>query len=288
MSEPNAYLLDLSSHGRIRATGDDRARLLHALTTNHIQQLKPGGHAYAFFLTAQGRIIADAHILCFEDSLLIDTEPETRATLLAHIDHYIIADDVALEDETAATFSVGVEGPGAGELVSRVAPDHLTLVPISATGAGGFRIYGPLDRRGEVWHSFLAAGAIAGNLHALRVEHFRPRYGEDITDKTLPQETGLPNALHFQKGCYLGQEIVERIRSQGQVHRILSGLEFDASEAPPPGTEVFAEETAAGKITSSSGRFAIARLRVLNAKPGTALSAPAHGPYAVTKPIPAA
>jgi len=286
VSEPAVYLLDLSSHGRIRATGDDRARLIHALTTNHIQQLKPGEHVYAFFLTAQGRILADANILCLEDSLLLDTEPETRATLLAHIDHYIIADDVTLEDETPATFSFGVEGPGAGELVGRLGLNDFTVVPISATGVGGFRIYGPLARRDEIWQSLVSAGGTEGDLHALRVEHFRPRYGEDITEKTLPQETGLPQALHFQKGCYLGQEIVERIRSQGQVHRVLAGLEFD-SAAPAVGTELFSEEAATGKITSSSGRFAIARLRVQSAKPGTTVSAPLDGPRAVTKSIPA-
>src|SRR5271168_857203 len=84
-----AAVLDLSGRGRIRVTGEDRARLLHAMTTNHVQQMKPGDGLYVFFLNAQGRILADAYLLCFEDHFLIDTEPETRRALYEHIDHYV-------------------------------------------------------------------------------------------------------------------------------------------------------------------------------------------------------
>src|SRR5258708_26701328 len=108
-----AALVDLSSRGRIRVTGEDRARLLHAMTTNHVQQLKPGEGLYAFFLNAQGRILADACVLCFEDHLLLDTEPETRTVVYQHLDRYIIADDVTLEDVTDETFCLGIEGPRA-------------------------------------------------------------------------------------------------------------------------------------------------------------------------------
>ena len=88
-----AAWVDLSDRGKIRVTGEDRARLLHAMCTNHIEQLKPGQGCYAFFLNAQGRILADANILCFEDHLLLDTEPESRYGLYEHLDRYIIADD---------------------------------------------------------------------------------------------------------------------------------------------------------------------------------------------------
>src|ERR1700733_5930863 len=76
-----AALVDLSNRGRIRVTGEDRARLLHAMTTNHVQQMKAGDGLYAFFLNAQGRILADAYVLCFEDHFLLDTAPETRETV---------------------------------------------------------------------------------------------------------------------------------------------------------------------------------------------------------------
>ncbi|MDE3195811.1 MAG: folate-binding protein, partial [Acidobacteriota bacterium] len=108
-----AGLADLSARGRIRVTGEDRARLLHAMTTNHIQQMRPGDGVYAFFLNAQGRILADAYILCFADHFLLDTEPRTRGPLYEHLDKFIIADDVTLEDVTEQTFCLAVEGPRA-------------------------------------------------------------------------------------------------------------------------------------------------------------------------------
>src|ERR1700689_1594100 len=96
----DAAWLDLSGRGKILATGEDRARLLHAMTTNQVETLKPGEGCYAFFLSAQGRILADVNLLCFEDHFLLDTEPETRRKLFEHLDRYIIADDVTLEDAT--------------------------------------------------------------------------------------------------------------------------------------------------------------------------------------------
>src|SRR5580704_1650150 len=107
--------------------GEDRARLLHAMTTNHVQQMKPGDGIYAFFLNAQGRILADAYLLCFEDHFLVDTEPETRHKLYEHIDHYVIADDVTLDDVTEQTFCYGLEGPKAAETALRAgmpSPHH--------------------------------------------------------------------------------------------------------------------------------------------------------------------
>ena len=111
-----AAWLDLSGRGRIRVTGEDRVRLLHAMCTNHIQQLQDGEGCEAFFLNAQGRVLADALVLARHDSLLIDTEPETRHSLYAHLDKYIIADDVTLEDLTEETAEIGVQGPAAAEV----------------------------------------------------------------------------------------------------------------------------------------------------------------------------
>src|SRR5580698_8235280 len=152
----SAALLDLSRRGRIRLTGEDRARLLHAMTTNHVQQMKPGDGIYAFFLNAQGRILADAYVLCFEDHFLLDTAPETREALYQHLDQYIIADDVTLEDVTEQTFSFGIEGPKSVDTAARCgmqAPHHrfshvasgdFEVAAISSTGSYGIRIYGPL------------------------------------------------------------------------------------------------------------------------------------------------
>src|SRR5207247_959780 len=94
----SAAVLDLTGRGAIRVTGDDRARLLHAISSNHSERLTPGQGCYASFLNAQGKILADANILCFADHLLLDTQPESRESLRRHVDKYIIAEDVTLED----------------------------------------------------------------------------------------------------------------------------------------------------------------------------------------------
>ncbi len=242
LQQDKAYV-DLSARGRIKVTGEDRARLLHALTTNHIKQMKPSEEVYAFFLTAQGRILSDAHIICYDDHFLLDVEPEVRESLLKHIDHYIIADDVTLEDVTEQTF---------------------------ALVAAGKRIYGDVADR----PTLALTEATTEDARTFRVENFHPRFGDDIMVTTLPQETGLSAALHFSKGCYIGQEIVERIRSRGHVNRMLTGLSIDGSTLPSPGTKVFFDGTEAGQITSAvdSPRFgirAIAMLRTQASKPGT-------------------
>src|SRR5580704_9041269 len=157
----SAGLLDLSRRGRIRVTGEDRGRLLHAMTTNHVEQMKPGDGVYVFFLNAQGRILADAYVLCFADHFLIDTAPETRRAVYEHLDHYIIADDVTLEDVTEQTFSFGLEGPKAIDTAARCgmqAPHHrfshvpsgeFLVAAISSTGSYGIRIYGPVGHKDE-------------------------------------------------------------------------------------------------------------------------------------------
>src|SRR5437868_9801799 len=116
----HAAWLDVSERGKIRASGQDRARLLHAMTTQHVEQMKPGEGAYAFFLNAQGRILGDVNLFCFEDSFLLDTEPETRQKLFEHLDRYIIADDVTLEDQTNETATIAIEGPQAPALLAQL------------------------------------------------------------------------------------------------------------------------------------------------------------------------
>jgi tRNA-modifying protein YgfZ len=245
--QANRAFVDFSSRGRIQVIGEDRARLLHALSTNHVQQMQPGDQVYCFFLTAQGRIISDAILVCEQDRFLIDVESEVLATVLKHIDHYIIADDVTLEDVTAQTFTLR---------------------------AGSNWIYGNSEQKTAVIAATGLEPATADDWRTYRIEQFRPRFGEDISSSTLPQETGLGDALHFQKGCYLGQEIVERIRSRGHVNKMLAGLSIKTDQVPAPGTKIQFEGADAGEITSAvfAPAFgevrAIAMVRTQASKPG--------------------
>lgn len=280
----SAAVLDLSARGRIRVTGEDRARLLHAMSTNHIQGMQPGQGLYAFFLNAQGRILADAFILCFEDHFLLDTPAEARESLREHLDRYIIADDVTLEDVTDQTFALGLEGPKAREIAAAAAIPgpagrfaHLrwgdyTVASIAAAAADGLRIYGPEEDRDSALELLENAGAIAASeadAEAARIANFRPRYGVDIDDRTLPQESQLMEAVHFQKGCYLGQEIVERVRSRGHVNRLLMGFRIAPGATVAPGAKIFFEGKEAGEVTSAAAGAGLAFVRAPAARSGS-------------------
>jgi len=288
----NAAWMDLSTRGKIRATGEDRARLLHAMTTNQVETLKPGEGCYAFFLSAQGRILADVNLLCFEDHFLLDTEPETRTKVYEHLDRYIIADDVALEDQTSRVATLAVEGPAAGAALAKLgAPQPLapcssapwsygTVARLDITGRGGFFLMIPVEEKQAVAALLAKAGvpaATAEDARIVRIENGRPRYGEEITERYLVQETDQLRAVHFSKGCYLGQEIVERVRSRAQIHRVLRRLEIDTSELLAPGTKLKSGEADAAEIASAvfspalGKTVALAYVRTQFAEPGTRL-----------------
>ena len=260
-----AAWLDLSGRGRIGARGRDRTRFLHNLTSNDIRKLAPGQGCYAFLLTPQGRIHADLLLFCFEDRFLIDTEPEVREKVQQHLRRYIIADQVELEDATAQTAEVGLEGPAAAEVLASLnAPvpgadyAHLpwgafTLARASVTGQPGFRLFGPIQEAGDLIRRLETAGArpaSPADARIVRIENGRPRYGEDIRETSLPQETQQMHAVSFTKGCYLGQEIVERIRARGHVNRKLTRIELPGADPAEPGTLIEADGKQA-EVTSS-------------------------------------
>ena len=262
----HAAWLDLSGRGKIRATGEDRARLLHAMTTAQVETLKPGEGCYAFFLSAQGRILADANLLCFEDHFLLDTEPETRTKVYEHLDRYIIADDVTLEDQTGRVATLAIEGPEAGlalavldvpqptALYSAMPWSYGTVARLDTTGRGGFFLMISTEEKQAVISRLTDAGfppATKEDARIVRIESGRPRYGEEITERYLVQETGQLQAVNFSKGCYLGQEIVERVRSRAQIHRVLRKLEIDTTEPPAPGTKFKSGDADAAEIASA-------------------------------------
>ncbi|HWC96560.1 MAG TPA: glycine cleavage T C-terminal barrel domain-containing protein [Candidatus Sulfopaludibacter sp.] len=286
-----AAYLDVSTRGRITAHGRDRARLLHNLTSNEIKKMTPGSGCYAFLLSPQGRIQADLNILCFEDHFLLETDPELREKVYQHIRRYIIADQVELVDVTAGTSEIALEGPGAAAVLASLnAPNpgadyaHVkwgdaTVAVLSISGQPGFRVISSGTGEDMV-RQLAAAGASPAteeDFRQVRIENGKPRYGEDIRENSLPQETQQMHAVSFTKGCYLGQEIVERIRAQGHVNKKLVRFEMDASEIPAAGTKLTAGDAEAGEITSSvyssdSGKvLGMAYVRTPHANPATEL-----------------
>lgn len=289
-----AAWMNLSGRGRIMVRGRDRARLLHNLTSNEVKKLAAGSGCYAFLLSAQGRIQADVTLLAFDDHILLDTEPELREKIVQHIRRYIIADQVDLEDVTAATCAIALEGPESALILEKAggaAPagdyQHLawgeaTVARISLTGQPGFRVYAAAGSADEIIQRLADAGAQPAtekDARVVRIENGRPRYGEDIRDTSLPQETGQMHAVSFNKGCYLGQEIVERIRAQGHVNREMVRLRLDSAAPPAAGAKLTAGGADAGEITSSiyspaqASAIALAYVRSSYATSGQSLAA---------------
>lgn len=248
-----AAWLDTSSRGRIAVRGRDRTRLLHSVTSNDVKKLQPGQGCYAFLLSPQGRIQADLLLFCFADRFLIETEPELREKVLAHIRRYIVADQVELEDVTERTGEISVEGPRAAAILASLgAPvpqtphshdawGDATVANAGITGQPGFRVFCAAEAVADLAHRLVAAGARSAtpdDFRTVRIENGKPRYGEEIGDTVLPPETRQTHAVSFTKGCYIGQEIVERIRARGHVNRTLHRIELSGADPAAPGSTV--------------------------------------------------
>jgi len=267
-----AALHDLGWMRRVAVRGEDRFRWLNGMVTNSVNELAEDGGAWNLVLNAQGRIQGDLWVWREGDALELEIAADQQEKLLAHLNRYIIMDDVELvplEDEIA----IGVTGPHADAVMTRAGlPALEALKQTRAQWGGQLRVrrsYGVLAAHYEIWlardqvaalcRALKDAGAAevgADSLEAFRIAEAIPAYGVDMLERDLPQETSQLRALHFTKGCYLGQEIVERIRSRATVHRHLRQLEL-MGPLPASGTELFAAgesegSKASGTITSAA------------------------------------
>lgn len=251
---------DVSARGRILAHGEDNTRLLHAMSSNHINNLKDGEGLYTFFLNAQGRIQTDAHVLKSGEVFLIDTEAATHAALYAHIDKFIIADDVTLEDLADSHYEIAVEGPTAAAAVAAlgypvpaepygiIAHEGGYIVRINETGLDGVRLILPAGTKASLGD---IPEADEDAWETVRLEQGKPRFGVEILDKHLIQETRMMHGVHFSKGCYLGQEIVERVRARGAVHKGLASVTIGTAQLKDTDTELCGGGAQAGQILNA-------------------------------------
>ena len=265
--------MQLESSAWIAVTGEDRVRWLNGMVTYSLQDLQPGDGAYAFLLNAQGRIQGDCIIWAGVDRLLLQTDQAQVEVLTALLNRFIIMDDVELTPLQRTGYALA--GPAAAAVLDGLkvpvpAQDlhfiegKLNASPEahgSGTAVSVLRSYSPVVARYEVWcddhetadalEALLASEAQTpeASFDLLRVLEERPLFGTDIKDRDLPQETAQMRALHFNKGCYLGQEIVERIRSRGQVHRTFAAFRLLGS-APAGGAELTADGKPVGTLTT--------------------------------------
>jgi len=260
---------ELAQRGKIKLAGRDRVRWLNGMVSNNIRDLTAGQGVYAFLLNPQGHILGDLYSYNRGESLLVETDRPQLEKVLSVFRKYIIMDQVEIEDISEKLSSIGIAGPHSGEVLKAAGFQFSQLQALQFTDITWQQISvtlvrhdNPLVESYELWsapggtktlrEALANAGAtLVGDaaVELLRIAAGIPRYGQDIRERDLPQETEQSRALSFTKGCYIGQEIVERIRSRGAVHRTFIGFEIEG-RLPTPGAKVQVDGKDVGEITS--------------------------------------
>jgi folate-binding protein YgfZ len=269
----SAGVSDLGWRGKILITGSDRLRWLNGMVSNAVQSLPEGQGNYSFLLSVQGRIQGDCYVYRRAGDLLLDTGYDQVSTLIRHLDHFVIMDDVELADVSRDWTALSLAGPHAPRVLATlgfVAPEATgenagmhsarigevacTIIAAYHVSVPRYELWFAPEHVEAIWETLQAAGATPCGLEAmeaLRVLDGIPLYGVDLNDRDLPQETAQMRALSFTKGCYLGQEIVERIRSRGKVHRQFRQFALSGPPATLP-FELRGTDQPVGRITSTA------------------------------------
>ena len=298
----NALLFDLSNRTQIEVTGRDRVKFLHSFCTNDIKKLQPGQGCEAFVTNVNGKVLGHIFVFAEHDSLWLESVAGSAATLLPHLDRYVITEDVRFADRSAEFAELLLVGPQSTELLERLGlivaafPRYGHLANGTATlplrsirrvdwlDSPTWLLSMPTAQRDEVQRTLTQAGAqlaTEDEFHSSRIANGFPLYGSDITEENLAQEVGRTAlAVSFTKGCYLGQEPIARIDAMGHVNRQLCRLELSSGPLPASGTPILDKPAPDGKpigtITSSAWKspgdachpLALAYLRSAFAKTG--------------------
>ena len=302
-----AGLLDLSFRIHVRMTGEDRVSFLQGMISNDVKALRPGDGCAATLLTEQGRIVADLRVYALDDALLLDVDARIKEKMMAALSRFIIADDVEMEDLSEQQVTFSLQGPVASQVLTATGTSlvldkpfrhqeialvgtRARVIRVSDTGEDGYELLVPFAHAEQCWQTLLRAGEPLGlrpvgftALQMLRVEAGIPWYGLDMDEGRIVLEVGLEQAISFKKGCYLGQEVVERVTARGHMNRKLSGLLLHGNTLPESGTKLFHDAQEAGWVTSAvqSPRFghpiALGYVRREHLAPGTQLRIDSHG-----------
>jgi len=270
-------LVDTNFRAFFSFTGPDRQRYVNAILTSNVRDLKPGQGTVGLLLNPQGHILAEVETFAREESILASSHAMIRERTFATFDKFIIMDDVTLEDVTAAAGTLDLVGPRAATLLAELGAQDFANLPLLAheevklgqipcrvvrreiAGHEAATLIVGREHLPALWvvlaecvriHGGVPAGMEA--LNSIRIECGTPWFGLDYDDKQIPHEAGLERShINYEKGCYTGQEIVERVRSRGHVNRRLTELRFIAAEAPASGTKLLYEGNEIGNVTST-------------------------------------
>lgn len=276
----SAGVADLSFRSRLCLTGADRARFLHGQVSNDINRLRTGEGCYAALVSAKGRMESDLNVYCLADELLLDFEPGLRQLVTDRLQKYIVADDVQIVDVAPLFGLLSVQGPQAAavlrglglfpelpgrpfDFVKIEAPTlgELYLSCQARLATAGFDLFAPTASLSAIADKLAAAAADVGGrlvgweaLELARIEAGIPRFGVDMDERNLPQECGIEErALSYSKGCYIGQEVLNRVHTMGHVNRSLCGLVLgnELTSLPARNDKLFYGDKDVGYITSA-------------------------------------
>ncbi len=310
-------LFDTGHYSYAWLDGPDRVRYLNAIFTNNIKDLPSGQGTAGLLLNPQGHILAELYCFNLGERFLLEHHVQVAKQTVAWLEKYLIMDDATLTDASAELDSLAIEGPQAAALLlescglkldamQELAHSEVELgaIPCRVVRSSHFGSTGAavIARRAllpDLWrtlaeavrsHNGASMGCAAWN--SLRLEAGIPWFGYDFDDKVIPHEAGLEHShINYAKGCYTGQEIVERVRSRGQVNRLRVGLRFSTPEPPAPGTKLSAGEKEIGHVTSAAFSPALncaigmAYVRREHALPGGTLESPAGAAEVISLPL---
>ncbi|WNG20671.1 YgfZ/GcvT domain-containing protein [Cystobacter fuscus] len=295
-------LHDATYREALRITGEDRTSFLHGMVTQDVKGLAAGASAYTALITVKGAMVADARILRRENDLVLDLEPGLGGKVREFLEKFLISEDAELHDATEEQGVLRLLGPRTSELLGAVlgqpfaplAPHTTRAVTLAGQdvllqGATwpsppGVDVWVPRSGLEAVWKALVAAGSGFGlkplgwrALEVLRVEAGVPRYGQDMVDTTIPLEANLTHGISYNKGCYIGQEVIARATFRGHMNRKLAGLRLGTAETAP-GTELKKDGKKVGWLTSvvrapgSGQSLALGYVHRDHLEPGTVLT----------------
>ena len=272
-----AGLFNFNSYGKIEIKGNDRVKFLQGLTTNDVKGLSEGKGQYTVIPTVKGKITSEALIFYFPEHLLLIVHPELREKTIRLLNRYKIGTDARIEDVTGKIGLLSIQGPKTGNVLKDLIQEELPVLPLyhyfstkignvpvqlihhGWSGEKGFDLLVSSLEFMTVWETLLKKGGPYGitpvginACETLRIEAGQPRYGQELSEETLPQEAGLEaRAISYTKGCYIGQETIARLHYLGHTNRSLVGLYVHHSDIPRKDDKILSGEKILGAVTSA-------------------------------------
>ena len=315
-----AGLLDLSSRARIIVGGSEAVMFLNGMITNDMKTLNENTWMPAAFPNVQGRLIAALRVVRLGDrtdgqsEFLIDTEGATHQQVLKTIDRFTMAGDFKVTDKSSETAMLSLQGCDSSRIIKTVfgdSPETLlkngvaevgwqdgqcVVIRASHTSEDGFDVMVDNKKQSALTNSFIEAGAVRVNdetFETLRIEAGIGLFGRDMDESNVVTEANLDDAVSFTKGCYIGQEIIARIKYRGHVAKKLTGLAFDSNEKVEPGTTLHsADGKEIGRVTSFAfspkleTAIALGYVRYEYLRPGTELNVGSREERAIVTELP--